>query len=109
MLTFIADIIDELTMSVQPHDCVRLTITSQSLVEISRIIQSNDIWLFCDFYLNFIHAMLPFGGRWGRGAAGCLASYLLQKCCITQINNKYALCCALAIVMARAMLDNHPK
>ena len=79
------------------------------MVEIDRVVQSNDIWLFGDFYLNFIHALLPFSGGWCRGAARCLASYLLQKDCIIQIKNKDALCCTRAIVTARAMLDNHPK
>ena len=95
----IADIIDELTESVQPHDRVRLTITLQTLhheiwlpfmtpeqlmadcvmVEVDRVVQSKDTWLFSDFYLNFIHAPLPFSSRWNRGAAGCLASYLAPQ------------------------------
>ena len=66
---------------------------------------SNDTWLFGNFYLNFIHALLPFGGGWNRGAAGCLALYLAQKRCIIQIHNKDALCCTRAIVTERAMVD----
>ena len=38
-----------------------------------------------------------------------LASYLAQKRCIIQIKNKDCLCCARAIVTARARLDRHPK
>ena len=126
--TFIVNIIDELSASVQSHDHVCLTITSRSIhheiwlpfmmteqltadhvmVEIDRVVQSNDTWLLGDFYLNFIHAPLPIGGAWSRGAAGCLASYFLQKYCIIQIN-KDALCCTRAIIAARARLDNHPK
>ena len=38
-----------------------------------------------------------------------LASDLTQKGCIIQFKNKDVLCCAWAIVMARARLDHHPK
>ena len=38
-----------------------------------------------------------------------VASYLTQKRCIIQIKNKDVLCCAQAIVTARARLDHHPK
>ena len=69
--TCISDIIDELTESVEPHDRVCLTLTSQALhheiwlpfimleqltadrimVEVDRVVQSNDRWLFDDFHL----------------------------------------------------------
>ena len=49
------------------------------MVEVDRVIQSNDRWIFRDFHLNFIHAPLPFGGGWSRGSAGCLEAYLTQK------------------------------
>ena len=79
------------------------------MVEVDRVVQSNDRWLFEDFYLNFIHAPLPFGGGWNRGAAGCLEAYLSQKHCIIPIKNEDTLCCAMAIVTAKAWLDSHPK
>ena len=129
MFTCIADIIDELTESVQPHDHVHLTLTSQTLhheiwlpfmmpeqlmadrvmVEVIRVVQSNDKWLFDDFYLNFIHAPLPFGRRWSRGSVGCLEAYLTEKKCIIPIHNKGNLCCPRAIVTSKARLDHHPK
>ena len=69
----ISDIIDELTESVDPHDRVRLTLTSQAIhqeiwlpfmmpeqltadrimVEVDRVVPSNDLWLFGDFHNNF--------------------------------------------------------
>ena len=69
MFTCISDI-DELTESVEPHNRVRLTLTSQALhheiwlpfmtpeqltadrimVEVDRVVQSNDRWLFDDFH-----------------------------------------------------------
>ena len=79
------------------------------MVEVDRVVQCNDRWLFGDFYLNFIHALLPFGGGWNRGSAGCLESYLAEKKSIIQIKNKDTLCCARAIVTAKARLDHHPK
>ena len=114
-------------MSVQPHDRVRLTLTSRFLhheiwlpfmrpdqltpdrvmVEIERVVQSNDQWLFSDFYLTFIHAPLPAGGAWCRGAAGSLVSYLDKKRCLIQIPNQDNLCCARAIVTGKARLDLH--
>ena len=48
------------------------------------------------------------GARY-RGAAGCLGSYLLLKRYMIQINNKDTLCCARAIVTARARIDNYLK
>ena len=95
----IAHIIDELTEDVQPHDHVHLTLTSQTLhqeiwlpfmmleqltgdrvmVEVDRVVQSNDRWLFGDFYLNFIHALLPFSGGWSRGSAGVPRDLLISE------------------------------
>ena len=108
---------------------MRLTLTSQALdhkiwlpfmmpeqltaepimVEVDRFVQSNDLWLFGDFHLNFIHTPLPFSGGWSRESAGCLEAYLTEKQCFIQICNKDNLCCAQAIVMANARLDHHPK
>ena len=79
------------------------------MVEVDRVIQSNDRWILGDFHLNFIHAPLPFGVVWSRGSAGCLKAYLTQKQCFIPIKNKDNLCCARAIVTAKARLDSHPK
>ena len=79
------------------------------MVEVDRVIQSNNRWIFGDFHLNFIHAPLPFGGGWSRGSMGCLEAYLTQKQCFIPIKNKDNLGCARAIVTAKAQLDRHPK
>ena len=79
------------------------------MVEVDRVVQSNDHWLFCNFHLNFIHAPLQFGSGWSRGSAACLDTYLTEKCCIIPIKYKDNLCCARAIVTAKARADNHPK
>ena len=79
------------------------------MVEVDRVVQSNDSWLFGDFTLTFVHAPLPSGGGWLRGAAGSLDSYLSKKRCVIQIANKDNLCCARAIVTAKARVDKHPK
>lgn len=79
------------------------------MIEVDRVVQSNDTWLADDFDVHFIHAPLPAGNAWSRSAAGALASYLGQKKCIIQIKNKDSLCCARAIVTAKAHLDGHEK
>ena len=123
------DILQELTSNVQEHDMVRLTLTSPHLdheiwlpfmrpdqltadrvmIEVDRVIQSNDEWVFTDFYINFIHAPLPAGGGLARGI-GSLENYLKKKKCFIQIQQRADnLCCARAIVTAKARLDNHPN
>ena len=115
--------------SVQPHDRVRLTIsaptmnhelwlpfmtldqltTDRVMVEVDRVIQSNDAWLFDDFFINFIHAPLPVGDGLARSVAD-LTTYLTSKRSLIQIpRNPDNLCCARAIVTGKARLDNHPQ
>ena len=111
----------------QPQDRVRLTLTSRELhheiwvpfmtvsqltpervmVEVERVVQSNETWLFGEFFLKFIHAPLPGGGDWLRSAASSLARYLESRRCFIQIKNKDRMCCARAIVTAKARVDNH--
>ena len=33
------------------------------MVEVDRVVQSNDRWLFCDFYFNFIYTPLSLRRR----------------------------------------------
>ena len=51
------------------------------MVEVDRVIQSNDAWLFDDFVINFIHAPIPEGGGqtvWERSMGeGHVSTYLL--------------------------------
>ena len=79
------------------------------MIEVDRVVQSNDQWLFGDFYITFIHAPLPNGGAWSRSAAGSLATHLNKKRCVIQIKNKDQMCCARAIVTAKAKIDEHPE
>ena len=126
---FFVDIIEELTAKVQPQDRVRLTImarelnheiwlpfmtpsqltTERVMVEVERVVQSNELWIFGEFFLKFIHAPLPGGGDWLRSAAGSLAHYLESKKCFIQIKNNDRMCCARAIVTSKAQVDNSPE
>ena len=71
------------------------------LEEVDRVLQSDDEWLFKDFFVNFIHAPLPVGGkyfRWGNS----LQNYLQKKKSLIQIpSTPENLCCARAIVTAK--------
>ena len=128
MCIFFPDIIEELTSDVQVQDRVRLTLISRELhheiwlpfmtvseltedivmVEVERIVQSNDTWLFGQFFLKFIHAPLPGGGSWSHCAASSLERYLASKTYFIQIKNQDLMCCARAIVTAKACVDKHP-
>ena len=116
-------------MDVEAHHMVRLSITSPSLnheiwvpfmhpdqldadrilVEIERVIQSNHQWLFDDFIIKFVHAPLPAGG--GYGARGVnLENYLTNNRCFIRIpKGPDNMCCARAIVTAKARIDHHEK
>ena len=112
------------------QDRVRLTVTSASLdheiwlpfmtpgeltaerimIEVERVIQSNDEWLFeGHFVITFIHAPLPAGQGYGKHATR-LQTLLHQKRCIIQIPvKKDNLCCAKAIITAKAHVEKHPQ
>lgn len=113
---------------VQPHDRVRLTLTSRYLhheiwlpfmrpeeldadrvmIEVDRVVQSNDQWLFDAVDIHFIHAPLPAGAGYLRGL-GSLSSYLEKKKCFIRIPSKDNMCFARAIVTARARLQQDPR
>ena len=115
---------------VHPHDRVRLTIMSEGLnheiwlpfmtpaqltadrimFEVERVLQSNKEWLFQGIInVHFIHAPLPVGGG-RRKMMGQLEVYLKKKRCIIAIPDaKDNMCCAKAIVTAKARLDKHPR
>jgi hypothetical protein len=126
----IADILRVLLVGVEPHDRVRLTISSphfeheswrpfrtseqmtadRVMIEVDRVLQSNQEWMFeGDFYLNFIHAPLPVGAGFARNI-GTLENLLKKKRCLLQIPHRNdMMCCARAIVTAKARLDEHPR
>jgi len=115
---------------IEPHDRVRLTLSSPHLeheiwlpfmtpdqltadrvmIEVDRVLQSNQEWMFeGDFYINFIHAPLPVGGGFARNI-GTLETLLEKKKCLLQIpRHNDLMCCARAIVTAKARIDNHPR
>ena len=116
-------------VGVEEHHMVRLSISSQLLdheiwvpfmkrdlltadrilTEVERVIQSNDEWMFEDFNVLFVHAPLPAGQGFARGIDN-LQSFLEKKRCFIQIpKDNSNLCCARAIVTARARIDKHEK
>ena len=38
------------------------SLADRVMVEVDRVIQSNEEWLFGDFLINYIHAPFPVGG-----------------------------------------------
>ena len=115
-------------IGIPDHDRVRLTLNSRLLhheiwlpfmrpeeltadrvmVEVDRVIHSNDNWLFDDVDVNFIHAPLPAGAGHLRGI-GKLGSFLERKKCIIQIPANDNTCCARAIVTAKARLEEDER
>lgn len=125
-----ADVLQELLEGIEPHHRVRLTLSSPHLdheiwlpfmtpdqltadrvmIEVDRVLQSNYEWMFeGDFFINFVHAPLPGGGGYARNI-GTLETLLIKKRCIIQIPRRDdMLCCARAIITAKANLDHHPR
>ena len=80
------------------------------MIEVDRVLQSNYEWMFeGDFFINFVHAPLPGGGGFARNI-GTLETLLIKKRCIIQIPRRNdMLCCARAIITAKANIDHHPQ
>jgi hypothetical protein len=127
LVSIVSEILDRLLQDTEPHHMVRLSIYSphldheiwvpfmradlldvdRILIEVERVLQSNDDWLFDEFFVSFVHAPLPVGGgRFSRD----FAKYLQSKRCIIQIpSDSHNMCCARAIVTSMARLDGHPQ
>ena len=125
----ITELIHQLLEDVQPHDRVRLTLNSTRLdheiwlpfmksteltadrvmVEAERVMQSKKEWVLeGSIHVQFIHAPLPVGGGRLKHIAN-LERYLAKKRCIISIpRSADNICCARAIVTAKARLDKHP-
>jgi hypothetical protein len=75
------------------------------LAEIERVLQSNDQFVLdhC-VQLNITHVSLPKGGTRKRCDYVDTERFLKDKRCIIQIQNKDDMCCARAIVTAKAKL-----
>jgi hypothetical protein len=121
---------DRLTSDMAPHDQVRLILNSHQLVKsislpflqryrltperflaaVERVVQFNDQFTLDDSVsVNVIHVEMPQGGTGRKRDVVNLESFLRKKDCIVQIKNKDELCCARAIVVAKAKLDKDPK
>jgi hypothetical protein len=87
----------------------RLTL-ERFLAAVERVVQSNDQFILDDSVsVNVVHVEMPQGvGRKRRDVVN-LESFLRKKDCIVQIKNKDDLCCARAIIVAKAKLDKDPK
>jgi hypothetical protein len=127
---FLAELMQNLLATVQPHDMVRLSINSPGLdheiwlpfmkpaqltadrimIEAERVLQSKKEWLLeGNLLVKFIHAPLPVGGGRFKQTPDA-ETYLKKKHSIISIpKSKDNLCCAKAIITAKAKLDKHPK
>ena len=85
-----------------------LLIAEHILSEIERILQSfEEFMLDGAFDIDIIHVKNPKGGVWSSHYID-LDSFLKNKQCIIHKQNKDELCCARAIITAKAKIDNHP-
>ena len=80
------------------------------LTEIERVLQSNEQFVLdhC-VQLNITHVSLPKGGIGKRCDYVDTDRFLKDKRCIIQIQNKDDMCCARAIVTAKAKIDGHEQ
>ena len=82
---------------------------SRILDEIERVLQSDEEFILDDgVEIEVIHVHNPQGGRNRQGYVN-LDRFLINKKCIIRIQNVDELCCARAIVTAKAKLDQHDQ
>ena len=78
------------------------------LSEVERVLQSfEEFVLDGAFEVDIIHVKNPSGGVWSSHYID-LDAFFKNKKCIIRIQNKDELCCARAIITAKAKIDNHP-
>jgi hypothetical protein len=121
---------DRLTTDMAPHDQVRLILNSHQLdrstislpflqrdrvtperflAAVERVVQSNNQFTLDDTVsVNVVHVEMLQGGTGRKRDVVNLESFLRKKDCIIQIKNKDDLCCARAIVVAKAKFDKDP-
>ena len=121
-------IIEDITQFSDKDDLIRLAVQSPDLdfpiqvpfvktsllsaehilSEIERVLQSfEEFMLDGAFEIDIIHVKNPSGGVWSSHYID-LDAFLKNKKCIIRIQNKDELCCARAIITAKAKIDNHP-
>ena len=122
-------LLEEITTNAGENDLIRLSIqtpqldypiqlpfikkkdltVSHILDEIERVLQSDEEFTLDDgIEIDIIQVHNPNGGRLKQGYVN-LERFLKEKQCIIRIQNKDDLCCARAIVTAKARLDKHEK
>ena len=80
---------------------------SRILDEIERVLQSDEEFILDDgVEIEVIHVHNPNGGRNRQGYVN-LDRFLMNKKCIIRIQNVDDLCCARAIITAKAKIDQH--
>ena len=113
-----------------PHDQVRLILNSHQLdrpislpflqrdrltpqrflAAVERVVQSNDQFTLDDSVsINMVHVEMPRGGTGRKRDVVNLESFLRKKNCIIQVKNRDDLCCACAIIVAKAKFDKDPQ
>jgi hypothetical protein len=126
----IGGILSDLTTSirVERQDRVRVSITADRLdeiwtpfmtpeeltadrimIEVERVVQSNRKWMMEGaFQVQFVHAALPAGEGYGKRTVS-LETALKKRTCFIEIKNRDSMCCARAIVTARARVEQPPE
>ena len=120
----------DLTRKSKPIDLVRITVQSPSLdytivipflkvteltadrfmSEVERVLQSNEDFIIdSGLIIDVTLVDMPSGGIGKRCKYVNMHKFLQQKKCILQIQNDDELCCARAIVTAKANIDKHAK
>ena len=122
--------LQELLRDVRPDDRVRLTISSTRLhhdiwlpfmqpaqltvdrvmIEADRVLQSNKQWLLeDDMFITFIHAPLPVGGGFVKKVLNLDKTLKIKRCIVNIPKSKDNLCCARAIITAKARVDGNTR
>ena len=80
------------------------------LARIEQVIQSNEQFsLDSSLQINITHVVMPLGGKMPKKRYVNFDRFLRDRKCILQIVNKDDLCCARAIVTAKARIDGHER
>ena len=125
-----SSLFEELTKGSKSEDLVRLTVQSPSLnypivipflkipqltvdrfmAEIERVLQSNeDFVIDSGLIIEVTLVDMPSGGVGRRYKFVKMDKFLMKKRCIIRIQNDDDLCCARAIVTAKAKVDKYEK
>ena len=78
------------------------------LSRVEQVVQSNEQFsIDGTLQINLTHVTMPVGGKISKKRYVNFERFLTEKKCIIQIKNKDDLCCARAIVTAKAKIDEH--